>query len=270
MRARRPSAWNWRTLCLRYRRRTDRSRRRSAGPHRGVGRVRGHGARSRGDLRPAIGRTGDDTLVARRPHCHHRLDQHHRSRRRRLASQPGRPRRPAIGRRRRRSGPGGVDHHRYADAPRTLSSSSSNRRSRLASRLSSKTVTASSAARNHHPVRQQRRRRPLSPLGRCGSRPRILTIALRWLIHRSTALRCWYASASKSGARPPLRQRRQRCLTRSPDVGPEAMPAQMARAESRSPLSSRARTSLSRCRTPRPAASVTGRRPRRGPGARRR
>ena len=58
-------------------RRPDCSRRRGAG-HRCGSCGEGLGARSRGDLHPAAGRTGDDTLVAPGARRHHRLGQHHR------------------------------------------------------------------------------------------------------------------------------------------------------------------------------------------------
>lgn len=81
------------------RRRPDRPRRRGAG-HRCGSCGEGIGARSRGDLRPAAGRTGDDTLVAPTARRHHRRDRHHRRRRRRPTTHPGRPGRPPPGRRR--------------------------------------------------------------------------------------------------------------------------------------------------------------------------
>ena len=60
-----------------FERRPDCSRRRGAG-HRCGSCGEGPGARRRGDLHPAAGRTGDDTLLAPAPRRHHRLGQHHR------------------------------------------------------------------------------------------------------------------------------------------------------------------------------------------------
>ena len=56
-----------------FERRPDCPRRRGAGHRRGS-RDQGPGARSRGDLHPAAGRAGDDTLLAPAPRRHHRPD----------------------------------------------------------------------------------------------------------------------------------------------------------------------------------------------------
>ena len=56
-----------------FERRPDCPGRRGTG-HRCGPRDQGPGARSRGDLRPAGGRTGDDTILAPAPRRHHRLD----------------------------------------------------------------------------------------------------------------------------------------------------------------------------------------------------
>jgi threonine dehydratase len=90
---------------------------------------------------------------------------------------PIRPGRPPPGRRRRRPGPGGVDHRRYADAPRPRRP-----RRRTFGRARHRgdprgPQPLRRPPRRHHRVRQQRRRGRLPWLGRRGPHSRFLTIA---------------------------------------------------------------------------------------------